>query len=68
MQWKQDDALALLLHAVHLDPKLAGAHVALAEMYAISNDYRAAWRHAREAEKNGNNDAVQMLERHGIAE
>ena len=68
MEGKQDEALGLLLEAVRLDETLAGAHVSLAEMYAVSGDYSAAWRHARAAERNGEARAVEMLTRHGIRE
>ena len=68
MQWKQDEGLALLLQAVHLDATYAPAHAALAEIYAVRQDYKAAWRHARAAESHGDGSAVEMLTRHGIAE
>ena len=64
MQWKQDEGLALLLEAVALDAGFAEAHVALAEIYAVRGDYRAAWRHARAAEEAGNGAAVDLLTRH----
>jgi tetratricopeptide (TPR) repeat protein len=66
MQGKQDAALGLLLEAVRLDPAFAAAHAALAEIYAVRGDYPPAWRHAREAEKNGEARAAEMLRRHGI--
>jgi tetratricopeptide (TPR) repeat protein len=68
MQWKPQEGLALLLEAVRLDPVYADAHAALAEMYAVSGDYRAAWRHAKLAAENGNPRGVEMLNRHGIRE
>src|SRR6185295_10716155 len=43
MQWKQDEALGLLLQAVHLDGSFAPAHAALSEIYAVRQDYAAAW-------------------------
>lgn len=67
MQWKQDEGLALLLEAVRLDPGLAEAHIALTEIYAVREDYRAAWKHARAAEAAGNPEAAALLERHGVA-
>lgn len=67
MQWKEDDGLGLLLHAVSLDASFADAHVALSEMYAVRGDYAAAWRHARSAEANGNPRGVELLARHGIS-
>ena len=66
MQWKQDEALALLLEAVRLNDAFAGAHGALAEIYAVREDYPAAWRHARKAEEHGDSRAVEMLRRHGV--
>ena len=68
MQWKQDEALGLLLEAVRLDGGFAEAHVSLAEIYAVRQDYGAAWRHARTAEENGNGAGVDLLTRHGVAE
>lgn len=66
MQYKQDEGLALLLHAVALDGTHAPAHVALAEIYAVKGDYSSAWNHALTAEGRGDNTAVGMLERHRI--
>ena len=68
MQWKQDEGMALLLEAVSLDPEFAAAHVALAEIYAVREDYRAAWLHARSAETAGLSAGVDLLMRHGISE
>jgi tetratricopeptide (TPR) repeat protein len=67
MQGKQDEALALLLEAVHLDSSLGDAHVALAEIYAVRGDYPAAWHHARAAEGAGRGGPAEMLRRYGIA-
>ena len=67
-QGKQDEALGLLLEAVRLRPSLAEAHVALAEIYVVRDDPRAAWRHARIAAEHGNRRAAEMLERHGVRE
>jgi len=66
MDNRADEALALLLEAVRLDERFADAHVALAEMYAVREDYQAAWRHARAAERNGNARAVDLLTRYGV--
>ena len=63
---KPDEALALLLEAVRLDPALARAHVALAEIYAVREDYAAAARHASQAAQHGDACALEMLRRHGI--
>jgi hypothetical protein len=68
MQWKQDEGLALLLQAVYLDEGFADAHAALAEIYAIRLDYKAAWRHARAAERGGNQTGVDLLTRHAVPE
>ncbi len=68
MEGKADEALALLLEAVRLDDACAGAHAALAGMYAVRADYAAAWRHARRAEAHGNPGAVESLRRNGVPE
>ena len=67
-QHKQDEALALLLEAVHLDTTFAEAHVALKEVYAVPHDYRAAWRHARAAQQYGDQRGVELLERYLLEE
>ena len=67
-QGRQDEALGLLLEAVRLRPDFAEAHVSLAEVYAVHDDPRAAWRHARAAAEHGDRQAVEMLERHGLRE
>jgi len=66
MEGRQEEALGLLLEAVRLDPTFAGAHVELAQIYAIRGDNRAAWRHARAAEAQGDRSAVDLLERHAM--
>jgi len=68
MNGRPDEALGLLLEAVRLDPAYGEAHAALAEIYAVRGDDRAAWRHARVAEEHGEPRAAGMLRRHGIAE
>lgn len=67
MQWKEDEGLALLLHAVSLDVTFADAHVSLSEVYAVRADYASAWRHADLAAASGNAKAQEMLTRHGIS-
>ena len=66
--FRQEEALGLLLEAVRLDPGLADAHAALTEIYAVREDYRAAWRHARLAEQHGEGRGVELLRRHGVEE
>ena len=68
IQSRQEEALGLLLEAVRLDSDSAEAHVALAEIYIVRKDDRAAWRHARAAEKNGDGRAVELLSRYHIPE
>ncbi len=68
MAGKREEALALLLEAIHLDPEHGEAHACLGEIYAVIGDYRSAWRHARMAERNGEPRAVELLERYRIAE
>jgi len=67
-RYRQEEALGLLLEAVRLDSTLAPAHVALAEIYAVRNDYAAAWRHAKNAEACGDGQAVALLRRHQVPE
>ena len=67
MNGAQDEALGLLLEAVRLDPDFADAHVSLAEMYVVREDYPAAWRHARLGGANGQPRAVELLTRYGVA-
>lgn len=67
MESRQEEALGLLLEAVRLDERFAEAHAALAEIYAVREDYSAARRHARAAEQAGDSRAAEMLRRHGIA-
>jgi len=68
MEGRAEEALGLMLHAVRLDPGFAAAHAALAELYAVRADYRAAWRHARLAEQGGEPRAVALLQRHSVPE
>ena len=68
MEGREEEALGLMLHAVQLDSRLAAAHAALAELYAVRADYPAAWRHARAAERCGESRAVALLTRHSVPE
>jgi cytochrome c-type biogenesis protein CcmH/NrfG len=68
IQGRQDDALALFLEAVRLDPAYADAHASLAEIYVVRNDVPAAWRHARAAEHAGDPRAVDLLARYRVPE
>jgi Flp pilus assembly protein TadD len=68
MEGRADEALGLMLHAVHLDPHFTAAHAALAELYAVRADNAAAWRHARLAERGGEPRAVALLQRHSVPE
>lgn len=68
MEGRAEEALGLMLQAVHLDPEFAAAHAALAEIYAVRADYPAAWRHARAAERGGESRAVALLTRHSVPE
>jgi len=67
-QGRQEEALGLLLEAVRLASDFAEAHAALAEIYAVRGDSRAAWEHARAAERNGQPRSVELLRRYGVAE
>ncbi|HEU0138580.1 MAG TPA: tetratricopeptide repeat protein [Bryobacteraceae bacterium] len=67
IEGRAEEALGLLLEAVRLDAEFAGAHVALAGMYAVKGDYPAAWKHARSAESCGNSAGIELLSRYGVA-
>jgi cytochrome c-type biogenesis protein CcmH/NrfG len=66
--FKQDEALGLLLEAVRLDAAFGDAHAALAEIYITRSDDKAAWHHARLAEKFGDPAPVELLMRYGVTE
>ena len=68
MEGRHEEALGLLLQAVHLDGGFAPAHAALSEMYAVRGDYQAAWHHARLAERGGEPRAVELLRRYAVGE
>jgi hypothetical protein len=68
IEGRSEEALGLLLEAVRLEDGLTAAHVALAELYAVREDYPAAWRHARAAERGGDSSAVSLLQRYGVPE
>ncbi|MBZ5624733.1 MAG: tetratricopeptide repeat protein [Acidobacteriia bacterium] len=68
IEGRHEEALGLLLEAVRLNDGLWEAHVSLAEVYAVREDYRAAWRHARTAERGGNSSASDLLKRYGLPE
>ena len=67
MEGRTGEALGLLLEAVRLDDGFAAAHCALAEIYAIQEDYSAARRHAQAAEHAGDPRAADLLRRYGLA-
>lgn len=46
-------AAGQLEKAVEINPKSASAHAALSRVYREMKEYDLAWKHAREAEKNG---------------
>jgi cytochrome c-type biogenesis protein CcmH/NrfG len=57
MEGRQEEALGLLLEAVRLQDGFGEAHVSLAEIYAIREDYGAAW----------DGRGVELLRRYGTA-
>lgn len=63
-QYKQDLALEHFLKALSLDPRLADAHVAAGQVYAVRGDYDKAWEHARVAAALGNGRLLELLERY----
>jgi tetratricopeptide (TPR) repeat protein len=68
MTHRQEEALGLFLHAAALDEGFADVHLALVEMYAVKQDYAAAWRHARKASASGDARGVELLGRYGVKE
>ncbi len=63
---RHDEALALLLHSVRLDPAFAEAHLTLAQIYIVREDYAAAWHHARAAAQAGDPAALNLLNRYAV--
>jgi cytochrome c-type biogenesis protein CcmH/NrfG len=68
IQQRPDEALGLLLEAVRIRADYAEAHLELAEIYAIRGDGRAAWKHARTAQREGHPRAVDLLRRYAVPE
>jgi|SRR6185437_2459679 len=68
MGGKTDEARVLLLEALKYDAAYGPAHASLCEMYAISGDYPAAWKHARAAESAGDPAGVTLLQRYNVPE
>ena len=62
MEGRQEEALGLLLEAVRLDESFAEAHAALAEIYAVREDY------ARGVAARARGGAGRGLARGGVAE
>ena len=63
-QSKQDLALEHFLKALSLDPRLADAHVAAGQVYAVRGEYDKAWEHAHLAAAFGNRRLLELLERY----
>jgi tetratricopeptide (TPR) repeat protein len=57
-------AIEFLLKALELEPSFAPAHVSLGRIYAIQGRCELAWTHARAAERLGNRELVEQLERY----
>ena len=68
MKNRGDEALGLLLEAVRLNPAHPGANLGLCEVYSVSRDYAAAWRHGRAAEAAGDPAGVELLTRYQVPE
>lgn len=63
-QGETEAAIELLLKALKLEPNFAPAHVGLGRIYAVQGRYELAWTHARAAERLGNRELVEQLERY----
>jgi lipopolysaccharide biosynthesis regulator YciM len=57
-------AIEFLRKALELDTRCAPAHVGLGRIYAVQGHYSLAWDHARAAERLGNRELVELLERY----
>jgi tetratricopeptide (TPR) repeat protein len=57
-------AIPLFLRAIELDARFAAPHLSLGRVYAVRGNYDRAWKHAREAERLGNRELVDLLERY----
>jgi tetratricopeptide (TPR) repeat protein len=59
-----DQAIRYFEKAIEIGPSNAAPHVRLGRLYAVSGDYKLAWKHARAAEALGARELVEMLERY----
>ena len=59
-----DMAIRHFEKAIELDPQGPAAHVSLGRIFAVQARYESAWKHARAAERLGNPELVEMLERY----
>ena len=64
MQGRIEDAILMQQRALELDPGFALPHRELGQIYAIKEDYRAAWQHAREDARLGDGALLELLERY----
>lgn len=61
---KTQEAIDCFMKAIAYDPSYSMPHVSLGRIYAIRGDYDLAWQHAREAERLGNRELLDLFEKY----
>ena len=64
LRGRTDEAIALYLRSIELDPSYAAPHVSLGRIWAVKGVYDKALKHAREAERLGERSLMAQLERY----
>ncbi len=63
-QGNTEASIPFFLKAIELDANFAAPHLSVGRVYAVRGNYERAWKHAREAERLGNRELVNLLERY----
>jgi tetratricopeptide (TPR) repeat protein len=59
-----EKAIEFFLKAIALDPHYAAPHISVGRIFALRGQYDLARSHAREAERLGNRELIEQLERY----